>query len=492
MKRSRNLPFGASVTVEGHVRFRLWAPDKDGVDLLIIKENGESLYPMKRQADGWFSLSMTDIGVGGRYFYVSGGARFPDPASRCQPDGPGGPSRVVDPNSTNWNDETWAGRPWEEMVIFKPSPSLASAQDFFRRIREDLEGIESLGATAVLLPHSQSPFAPDHLLGSPEDMKMLIEEAHSRNLMVFMDIAWSGFSQEAENAHLSFIETKTTPWGDPVDFKGERGETARDFLTESALFWLEEYNLDGLCLLDAAYVFYKQERNILMRLARAIKEGPGTIHDRYLILGQGANVRYVEKDAEGNPPLYKAVIVGDSAVQAKSGEKEIERFCASLAGESTPYPASRIFCDHMEDGKEAHSLFTSSQEAAGCLNMILALAPLIPMITGGKKPEDFPVWLREALEIRKKEIAPRLAGIKDGRGKYTLTEENAVSMSWTLADGSELALLANLSDENAYIPELPEGDLLFESESGAYAELTRGITVPWSVVWLLDTSSVGA
>ena len=44
---------------------------------------------------------------------------LPDPASRFQPDGPHGPSEIVDPGAFRWTDRNWRGRPREEMVVYE-------------------------------------------------------------------------------------------------------------------------------------------------------------------------------------------------------------------------------------------------------------------------------------------------------------------------------------------------------------------------------------
>ena len=57
--------------------------------------------------------------AGEDYVYVVGDDELPDPASRHQPEGLRGPSRVVDPRAFAWTDEDFVPRPLHEQVIYE-------------------------------------------------------------------------------------------------------------------------------------------------------------------------------------------------------------------------------------------------------------------------------------------------------------------------------------------------------------------------------------
>ena len=66
--------------------------------------------------------------VGTRYFVsVDGGLRLPDPRSMCQPDGPHGPTEVVDPTAFQWTDSDWTGENLHGKIFYEmhgaPSPA---------------------------------------------------------------------------------------------------------------------------------------------------------------------------------------------------------------------------------------------------------------------------------------------------------------------------------------------------------------------------------
>src|SRR5690242_19815865 len=96
---------GAEI-VAGGTSFRVWAPGREKLAVVI---EGAGEHSLTREADGYFSGSVPQVGGGSRYrFRLDGGkAAFPDPALRFQPEGPHGPSEVVDPAGFPWSDGAW-------------------------------------------------------------------------------------------------------------------------------------------------------------------------------------------------------------------------------------------------------------------------------------------------------------------------------------------------------------------------------------------------
>src|SRR5947207_2153188 len=114
----RRLPVGAEPQAGGRVHFRLWAPRCRKVALEV-----EGLAPIALQPEdsGYFSGSAAEAQAGMRYRFRTdeGEQRWPDPASRFQPDGPHGPSEIVDPAAFRWTDHAWRGRAREELIIYE-------------------------------------------------------------------------------------------------------------------------------------------------------------------------------------------------------------------------------------------------------------------------------------------------------------------------------------------------------------------------------------
>src|SRR5256885_9000516 len=103
---TRRLPIGAEVQADGGVHFRVWAPRRKSVHV-VTERSDAALAP---EGNGYFSAVIPSAAGGTLYRYRLDRANaFPDPASRFQPEGPHGPSQVIDPSDYTWNDRAWRG-----------------------------------------------------------------------------------------------------------------------------------------------------------------------------------------------------------------------------------------------------------------------------------------------------------------------------------------------------------------------------------------------
>lgn len=252
--------FGATVVPGGRVQFRLWAPAQDAIWLVI---DGEPRVSMQPEPDGWF-FAEVPCAAGSLYRYqLADGTVVPDPASRFQPEDVHGPSQVVDPRAYGWEHGNWAGRPWHEVVLYEAHVGCLGG---FGAVARALPALKELGATAVeLMPIADFPgrhnwgydgvfpFAPDSAYGTPEELKALIDAAHGLGMMMFLDVVYNHFGPDGNYLGLyaprMFRDDIHTPWGPAIDF---RRTEVRDFFTENALYWLNEYRFDGLRL-DAVH-----------------------------------------------------------------------------------------------------------------------------------------------------------------------------------------------------------------------------------------------
>jgi maltooligosyltrehalose trehalohydrolase len=280
------LPFGATLVGGGQVRFRIWAPGQKALFLAV--ENRAPL-AMTARADGWFEVE-ADCGVGAHYRYVlDDGTAVPDPASRAQSRDVHGPSIVVDPRAYTWRETEWRGRPWEETVFYEVHAGLFGG---FEGVARELPRLAQLGVTAIeLMPIAEFPgarnwgydgallFAPESSYGTPEQLKRLVDAAHARGLMIFLDVVYNHFGPDgnylASYAPMMFREDVTTPWGPAIDF---RHEPVRRFFVENALYWLIEYRFDGLRF-DAVHAI--AEPDWLDEMAAEIR---ARIRDRHIHL----------------------------------------------------------------------------------------------------------------------------------------------------------------------------------------------------------------
>jgi malto-oligosyltrehalose trehalohydrolase len=327
------MPFGAQLTADGAVRFRLWAPGAERVALeLDGRAAPEHLLDMAAVGDGWLERVTDLAGPGSRYRFritgprVEGEQAVPDPASRSQPDGVHGASEVIDPGAYAWSEteQRWTGRPWETAVLYELHLGTFTPEGTLTSAARRLPFLKDLGVTAVeLMPLAAFPgargwgydgvfqFAPFAGYGRPEDLKAFIEQAHGLGLMVFLDVVYNHFGPEGNYLHLYapqfFTERHHTPWGAGINFDGEHSRPVRDFFIHNALYWIEEYRVDGLRLDAVHAIADDSEPDILTELAAAVAAGPGRGRRVHLVLENDANAaRYLARRADGSPQSYVA------------------------------------------------------------------------------------------------------------------------------------------------------------------------------------------
>ena len=252
--------FGPRLTADG-ASFRLWAPAAKRVDLLLEKSHA-----MRRGEDGWFVAEVPGVKAGARYkFRIDDDIDVPDPASAFQPDDVSGPSEVIDQASYRWRAADWRGRPWPETVLIETHVGTFTPEGTYRAMIGKLDHLVASGITALeLMPLADFAgtrnwgydgvlwYAPDSAYGRPDDLKALIDAAHLRGLMVFLDVVYNHFGPEGNYLGRyapAFFTEAQTPWGSAIDY---RVPEVRAFAIENALYWLRDYRFDGLRL-DAVH-----------------------------------------------------------------------------------------------------------------------------------------------------------------------------------------------------------------------------------------------
>jgi maltooligosyltrehalose trehalohydrolase len=305
--------FGPRLSADG-ASFRLWAPAAERVDLLLEKPR-----PMRRGEAGWFSADVTGIKAGARYkFRIDDEIEVPDPASAFQPDDVSGPSEVIDHSDYRWRAADWRGRPWHQTVQVETHVGTFTKEGSYRAMIGKLDHLVASGITALeLMPLADFSgsrnwgydgvlwYAPDHVYGRPDDLKALIDEAHLRGLMVFLDVVYNHFGPEGNYLGRyapTFFTEAQTPWGSAIDY---RVNEVRAFAIENALYWLREYRFDGLRL-DAVHAIPELgEISMLHDLSKAAgKLAAETGRHIHLVLENDDNSAGL-LDAGQNPPQGK-------------------------------------------------------------------------------------------------------------------------------------------------------------------------------------------
>ncbi|MPZ42717.1 MAG: malto-oligosyltrehalose trehalohydrolase [Betaproteobacteria bacterium] len=325
MRYRYSMPFGAELAEDATAHFRLWAPAATEVEVEITQGQNRIGAALAAAEGGWFRGAVGNVHAGARYgFRIDGGLLVPDPASRFNPEDVHAPSMIVDPLAFSWGELAWNGRPWEQAVIYELHVGTFTEKGTFRAAIERLDHLASLGVTAIeLMPLADFPgtrnwgydgvlpFAPDASYGTPEDLKLLVQCAHARGLMVFVDVVYNHFGPEGNylNAYAPafFNPQRHTPWGAAIDFDGPHSRTVRDFFIHNALYWLEEYCMDGLRL-DAVHAIVDETQpDFVTELCATVRSRtrPGR-HVHIILENERNQARYLGRDAQRQPILATA------------------------------------------------------------------------------------------------------------------------------------------------------------------------------------------
>jgi maltooligosyltrehalose trehalohydrolase len=307
VKRHHVLPFGAEVLATGGTRFRLWAPDAKTVSVGIETRTGTANVPLERYDGGWYEALAPDVAPGALYQYrIDNELDVPDPASRFNPRGVHGPSEVLDPATFDWKPLQWRGRPWHEAVLYELHVGTFTPQGTFAAVIPRLADLAQLGVNCLeVLPVATFsgnrgwgydgvlPFAPHPAYGRPEDLKKLVQAAHEHGISVVLDVVYNHFGPDGNFLHRYasdfFTERHQTPWGAAINFEGVPGARVREFFIQNALYWLDEYQFDGLRL-DAIHAIKDDSRpDFVDELAQTLASGPARERHVHLILENNSN-----------------------------------------------------------------------------------------------------------------------------------------------------------------------------------------------------------
>jgi maltooligosyltrehalose trehalohydrolase len=290
--KGRHLPVGAEVG-RGGVHFRVWAPRRRKLEI-VLEDNPGNGRPvaLEPEENGYFSITIDDAGPGTRYRYRLGSKRYADPASRFQPEGPEGPSEVVDPDSFKWTDHEWRGPALPGQVILEVHIGTFTPEGTWDAAIAELPALADIGITTIeLMPVAEFPgrfgwgydgvnlFAPYHGYGTPDDFRRFVNEAHGLGLAVILDVVYNHFGPEGNylpefsDSYLS--KSIKTEWGPAINFDGADSGPVRDFFLANVAQWIAEYHLDGLRI-DATQEFYdRSPEHILTAIVHRARESAG-------------------------------------------------------------------------------------------------------------------------------------------------------------------------------------------------------------------------
>jgi maltooligosyltrehalose trehalohydrolase len=251
-------------------------------------------HPLAAEPDGYFAGWVPRAADGDRYRYrLDGDRAFPDPASRFQPDGPHGPSQVIDPAAFSWTDASWEGRSLPGQVVYELHIGTFTPEGTWSAAVRHLPDLADLGVTVLeVMPVADFPgrfgwgydgvnlFAPTRLYGTPDDFRRFVDAAHGHGLAVILDVVYNHVGADgnflAEFAGAYFTDRHPNEWGAALNFDGPDNAPVREFFVANAGYWVDEFHLDGLRLDATQSVLDDSPRHILVDIAERVRAAAGS------------------------------------------------------------------------------------------------------------------------------------------------------------------------------------------------------------------------
>jgi maltooligosyltrehalose trehalohydrolase len=254
-----------------------------GKELMLSAEEG-----------GYFSGSAAGNAVGMRYRYRldGGNSLYPDPASRFQPEGPHGPSQIVDPDGFRWSDTNWKGCGRDGQILYEMHIGTFTKEGTWQSAISQLPALADLGITVLeVMPVADFPgrfgwgydgvnlFAPTHLYGEPDDFRRFVDRAHGLGMGVILDVVYNHIGPDGnylkEFAPAYFTDRYKNDWGEALNFDGDDAGPAREFFIANAGYWIDEFHLDGLRLDATQQIYDSSAENIMTAIGRRVREAAG-------------------------------------------------------------------------------------------------------------------------------------------------------------------------------------------------------------------------
>jgi maltooligosyltrehalose trehalohydrolase len=280
--------FGALVSDAG-TTFRVWAPAQSSVALVLADRSDER--EMRRDPDGFFSVDAPGVRAGQRYSYRIAQGLRPDPASRYQPEGPLGPSQVVDARAFPWSDDGWPGpAPRHRQVFYEMHIGTFTREGTWAAAMAHLPRLADLGITTLeVMPVAEFSgrfgwgydgvqlFAPTRVYGQPDDVRRFVNAAHAAGLAVILDVVYNHFGPVG-NFFPEFSATvhgARGEWGDSINYDGPGSGPVREFMKDNAAYWIREFHFDGLRL-DAVHAINDSSaEHIVSEICHAARAAAG-------------------------------------------------------------------------------------------------------------------------------------------------------------------------------------------------------------------------
>ena len=342
-RRSERRPgVGVEITPGGGARFQVWAPDRGEVRLVIEGDSSGRSIALRPSGDGYFAAVVPGTGAGTRYRYLlDGEGPYPDPASRSQPDGPHGPSEVIDPAAFAWSDGGGPGVDLADAVLYELHVGAFTPEGTWDAAARHLPELATLGVTVLeLMPVADFPgrfgwgydgvnlYAPCRLFGDPDAMRRFVDRAHALGMAVILDVNYNHLGPDGN--HLSrftskyFSDRYKTEWGPALNFDGDGSGPVRSYVLDNAAYWVREFHLHGLRIDATQDLFDTSEEHIVAAIARRVRAAAPDRRTLVFAESEPQDTSLVRPVAEGGSGL-DAIWVDDfhhAARVAATGRRE--------------------------------------------------------------------------------------------------------------------------------------------------------------------------
>ena len=266
----RRLPIGAELADPHTVHVRVWAPRANRITVVT---KGGARAALARDDAGYFSGRVAASAGDLYHFQIDDDEKlYPDPASRFQPEGPHGPSEIIDPARFQWTDGGWTGVSRERQVVYEMHIGTFTPAGTWAAAMSELPGLARLGITVLeVMPVAEFEgrfgwgydgvdlFAPSHVYGRPDDFRRFVDAAHAAGLAVILDVVYNHLGPSGNYLRnfspAYFTDRYPNEWGESINFDGDDAGPVRDFFVSNAGYWIDEFHLDGLRL-DATQSIY--------------------------------------------------------------------------------------------------------------------------------------------------------------------------------------------------------------------------------------------
>jgi maltooligosyltrehalose trehalohydrolase len=272
---------GAFPLGDGRAEFRVWAPRQDAVRLRV----GDREHPLTPAGCGILEATV-DAEPGEDYAYVIHDIEFPDPASRWQPNGLRGRSRILDAGFS-WTDDGFEAPTLRESVLYELHVGTFTPEGTFDAAIPYLRGLKELGVTTIeLMPVAAFPgvhgwgydgvyiSAVHDPYGGPPGLQRFVDAAHGEGLAVLLDVVYNHVgasgTQGLEAFGPYFTSHYETPWGRAMNYDDMQSDAVREWVLQSADRWIRDFHLDGLRLDAIHAIVDSNPEHLVAAIARRV------------------------------------------------------------------------------------------------------------------------------------------------------------------------------------------------------------------------------